>query len=156
MNWFTDHYPGGFRRHHPYGNLQPLPGPVNDRHCAVSSLRSAKDLNGSTVERVERIEDLDLSVFCTQGIVGVGVTIPTSTVWLPLAASPWTTSAGFLAAIASSFPSKCLAVSSEASSSLHLRPLSATARLRSTANSLPSLNHERLRPGYAGCSARIG
>ena len=80
MNWFTDHYPGGFRRHHPYGNLQPLPGPVNDRHCAVSSLRSAKDLNGSTVERVERIEDLDLSVFCTQGIVGVGVDTRVSTV----------------------------------------------------------------------------
>jgi len=75
MNPFTDHYSGGFRRQHPYGNLQPLPGTINDRHRALSSLRSAKDLNGSIVERVERIEDLDFSVFCTQGTVGVGVII---------------------------------------------------------------------------------
>jgi hypothetical protein len=80
MNPFADRYAAGFRRQHPYGNLQPLPGPVKDRHRTLSSLRSAKDLKGSTMEGVERIEDLDLSVFCTQGTVGVGVTIPTFTV----------------------------------------------------------------------------
>jgi len=32
------------------------------------------------MEGVKRIEDLNLSIFCTQGIVGVGVDTPTSTV----------------------------------------------------------------------------
>jgi hypothetical protein len=31
------------------------------------------------MERVKRIEDLDLSIFCTQGTVGVGVIIRMST-----------------------------------------------------------------------------
>ena len=76
MNPFTDHYPGGFRRQHPYGNLQPLPGPVNDRHRAISSLRSAKDLNGGIVERVERIEDLDLQCLLHSGYCGRGCLHP--------------------------------------------------------------------------------
>ena len=80
MSLLADHYLGGFWREHPYGNLQPLPTPVNDRHRAVFPFRSAKDLNGSTLERVKRIEDLDLTIFWTQGIVGVGVSIPTFTV----------------------------------------------------------------------------
>jgi hypothetical protein len=104
MNPFTDHYPGGFRRQHPYGNLQPLPGPVNNRHRALSSLRSAKDPNGGTVERVERIEDLDFNVFCTQGTVGVGVCIPTFTVSFPPADSRLTTVAGSARATLSSYP----------------------------------------------------
>ena len=94
MNPFTDHYSGGFRRQHPYGNLQPLPGTINDRHRALSSLRSAKDLNGSIVERVERIEDLDFSVFCTQGTVGVGVDTRTSTVSCPVVDCRLTTRSG--------------------------------------------------------------
>ena len=84
MDPFTDRYPGGFRRQHPYGNLQPLPSSVNNRHRALSALRSAKDPNGSIVERVERIENLDFSVFCTQGTVGVGVDTRTSTVSYPV------------------------------------------------------------------------
>src|SRR5271167_4550167 len=104
MSPFTDHYPGGFRRQHPYGNLQPLPSPVNNRHRALSSLRSAKDLNGSTAERVKRIEDLDFSVFCTQGTVGVGVCIPTFTVSFPPADSRLTTVTGSARAILSSYP----------------------------------------------------
>ena len=79
MSLLADHYLGGFWREHPYGNLQPLPTPVNDRHRAVCSFRFAKDPNDNTVEGVKRVEDLDLSVFCTQGTVGVGVIIPIST-----------------------------------------------------------------------------
>ena len=94
MNPFTDHYPSGFRRQHPYRNLQPLPGTINDRHRALSSRRSAKDLNGSTVERVERIEDLDFSVFCTQGTVGVGVHTRTSTVSYRVVDYRWITRGG--------------------------------------------------------------
>ena len=79
MNSFADHYTGGFRRQHPYRNFQSFPSPVNDRHRAVCSFRFAKDPNDNTVEGVKRVEDLDLSVFCTQGTVGVGVIIPIST-----------------------------------------------------------------------------
>src|SRR5580658_8234231 len=75
MNSLADLYPAAIGRQHPYGNLQPLPGLVDDRHRAISPLRLAKDLNGGPIERVKRIEDLDLSVFRAQGIVGVGVYI---------------------------------------------------------------------------------
>jgi hypothetical protein len=104
MSLLADHYLGGFWREHPYGNLQPLPTPVNDRHRAVFPFRSAKDLNGSTLERMKRIEDLDLTIFWTQGIVGVGVCIPTSTASFPPADFPAITPAGFARAHSSSFP----------------------------------------------------
>jgi hypothetical protein len=103
MSLLADHYLGGFWREHPYGNLQPLPTPVNDRHRAVFPFRSAKDLNGSTLERMKRIENLDLTIFWTQGIVGVGVFIPTFTVSFPLADSPWTIVDGSARAILSSY-----------------------------------------------------
>ena len=116
MSLLADHYLGGFRREHPYGNLQPLPTPVNDRHRAVFPFRSAKDLNGSTLERMKRIEDLDLTIFWTQGIVGVGVFIPMFTVSSPPADSPAITPVGFDPTHASSFPSPyygaCFAASS--------------------------------------------
>jgi hypothetical protein len=73
MNSLADPYPAAVGRQHPYGNLQPLPGVVDDRNRAISPLWLAKDLNGGPIERVKRIEHLDLSVFRTQGIVGVGV-----------------------------------------------------------------------------------
>ena len=103
MSLFTDHCPGGFRRQHPHRNLQPPPGLVNDGDRAVFPLRSAKDLNGSTLERMKRIEDLDLTIFWTQGIVGVGVFIPTFTVSFPPADSRWTIVAGSARAILSSY-----------------------------------------------------
>jgi hypothetical protein len=116
MSLLADHYLGGFWREHPYGNLQPLPTPVNDRHRAVFPFRSAKDLNGSTLERMKRIEDLDLTIFWTQGIVDVGVFIPMSTVSFPRADSPAITPTGFDPTHASSFPSRycgaCFVVSS--------------------------------------------
>jgi hypothetical protein len=57
---------------------------VDDRYRAISPLRLAKDLNSGPIERVERIEDLDLSVFRAQGIVDVGVLMPTSITSFPL------------------------------------------------------------------------
>jgi hypothetical protein len=107
MSLFADHYSGGFRREHPYGNLQPLPAPVDDRHRAVSPFRSAKDLNGSTMERMKRIEDLDLTIFWTQGIVGVGVFIPMSTASSRRAGSRSITPAGFGLTLDSFSPSMC-------------------------------------------------
>src|ERR1700747_1302874 len=103
MSLLADHYLGGFWREHPSGNLQPLPTPVNDRHRAVFPFRSAKDLNGSTLERMKRIEDLDLTIFWTQGIVGVGVFIPTFTVSFPPADSLLTIVAVSARAILSSY-----------------------------------------------------
>jgi hypothetical protein len=84
MNSLADLYPTAIRRQHPHGNLQPLPGVVDDRYRAISPLRLAKDLNSGPIERVKRIEDLDLSVFRTQGIVGVDVIMPTSITSFPL------------------------------------------------------------------------
>src|SRR5580692_520115 len=86
MNLLADLYPGAIGRQHPYGNLQPLPGSVDYRYRAISPLRLAKDLNGGPTERMERIEDLHLSVFRAQGIVGVGAFILTFTTSFPLAA----------------------------------------------------------------------
>ena len=57
------------------------------------------------MEGVKRIEDLDLSIFCTQGTVGVGAIIPMSTVSFPPADSPAITPAGFDPIRASSSPS---------------------------------------------------
>jgi hypothetical protein len=94
MNSLADLYPAAIGRQHPYGNLQPLPRLVDDRHRAISPLRPAQDLNGGPIERMKRIEDLDLSVFRTQGIVGVGVIIPMSTACSPPAALLRTTPAG--------------------------------------------------------------
>lgn len=55
------------------------------------------------MEGVERIEDLDLSIFRAQGIVGVGVFTPMSTVSFPPADSRWTIVAGSARAILSSY-----------------------------------------------------
>jgi hypothetical protein len=117
MSLLADHYLGGFWREHPYGNLQPLPTPVNDRHRAVFPFRSAKDLNGSTLERMKRIEDLDLTIFWTQGIVGVGVFIPMSTVSSQPVGSHSITPTGFHPAPAFFSLSPCSSVGFAASSS---------------------------------------
>jgi hypothetical protein len=117
MSLLADHYLGGFWREHPYGNLQPLPTPVNDRHRAVFPFRSAKDLNGSTLERMKRIEDLDLTIFWPQGIVGVGVTTRTSIAQSQPEVSPPITAAGFILATTSYYRATYSAVSSAASSS---------------------------------------
>jgi hypothetical protein len=103
MNSLADLYPAAIGRQHPYGYFQPLPGLVDDRHRVISPPRLAKDLNGGTMERVERIEDMDLSVFHAQGIVGVGVCIPTFTVSFPPADSRWINVAGSVRAILSSY-----------------------------------------------------
>ena len=115
MNSLADLYPAAIGRQHPYGNLQPLPGLVDDRHRAISPLRLAKDLNGGPIERVKRIEDLDLSVFRAQGIVGVGVCILISTASFPPAVSIQATLAGFILSIPSSSPSRSLVASFAAS-----------------------------------------
>ena len=43
--------------------------------CTITGLRSADDPKGTAVQWMEGIENLDVSCFRTQGIVGVGVFI---------------------------------------------------------------------------------
>ena len=52
---------------------------VHDTDRTISSLRSAKDLQGNTMKRVKGVEDLNVRFVRAQGIVGVGVTIRTCT-----------------------------------------------------------------------------
>ena len=47
---------------------------VHDTDRPISSLRSAKDLQGSTMKRVKPVEDLNTRIIRAQGIVGGGVT----------------------------------------------------------------------------------
>ena len=72
-------YLSAIRRQHPDRYLQSPPRGIGDRHRPISPLRSAKDWKGSTVERVERVENFDVRAFCAQGIVGVGAFIRTYT-----------------------------------------------------------------------------
>ena len=83
MNLLADHCPGGFRRQHPYRNLQPPPTLVNDGDRTISPFWPAHDLKDRTTEWVKTIEDLDVRGFCTQGTVGVGVIILTFTASSP-------------------------------------------------------------------------
>jgi len=79
MRLFSDLYLGGFARQHPDRNLQTLLGCVNDADRSIAPLGPAKDLQDSTVKGVKGVEDLNISISRAQGIVGVGVLIPTST-----------------------------------------------------------------------------
>ena len=69
---------GALWQQHPDGNLQSPPGWVHDTDRPISPLRSAKDLEGSTMKRVEGVEDLNSRIICAQGIVRVDATTPTS------------------------------------------------------------------------------
>ena len=68
---------GALRQQHPNGNLQSPPRWIHDTDRPISPLWSAKDLEGSTMKRVEGVEDLNSRTICAQGIVGVGAIIRT-------------------------------------------------------------------------------
>ena len=70
---------GALWQQHPDGNLQSPPSWVHDTDRPISPLRSAKDLEGSTLKRVEGVEDMNSRIICAQGIVGVGAIIRTCT-----------------------------------------------------------------------------
>ena len=79
MRSFGNHDLGAFPQKHPDWNFQSPPAGVHDTDRPVSSLRSAKDLQGYTVKWVKGVEDLNIRIVRAQGIVGVGVIIRTST-----------------------------------------------------------------------------
>jgi len=66
---------GALRQQHPDGNLQSPPGWIHDTDRSIFALRSAKDLQGSTMKRMKGVEDLNM--IRAQGIVGVGTIIRT-------------------------------------------------------------------------------
>src|SRR6202035_2435153 len=94
MRSFGDHDLGAFPRQHPDWNFQSPAAWVHDTDRPISSLRSAKDPQSSTMKRVKGVEDLNIRIVRAQGIVGVGVTIRTYTASSPAAASRPTRHAG--------------------------------------------------------------
>ena len=66
---------GTLRQQHPDGNLQSPLGWIRDTDRPISSLRSAKNPQGNTMKRVKGVEDLNICIIGTQGIVGVGAII---------------------------------------------------------------------------------
>jgi len=76
---FRDVDLGAIPRQHPDRDFQPPPACVNDADGPISPLRSAEDLQGSTMKRVKGVENLNLRIIRTQGIVGVGAITRIST-----------------------------------------------------------------------------
>lgn len=113
--WFVgDYYGCAIRQQHPNWDLQPLAALIYDADRTVSAFRSANDLKSHAVERMERIEDLDVCCFCAQGILRAGVCIRISTVSCRAAASARTAQAGSVAGTNRSFsPYVCWAAASE-------------------------------------------
>src|SRR5712691_10251934 len=110
---------GRIRQQHPQRNLQTPPRWIADRDRAVSLLRSADNPKSGTMERVERIEDLDVRGFCAQGTVNAGGLIPICTVWCRVAESLWTEAVGCPAVVvASSCPCAYCRAASERSTSV--------------------------------------
>ena len=156
MSLFADHCPGSFRRQHPYRNLEPPPGLVNDRDRAISPLRSAHDLKGRTIEWVKTVEDVDVRGFCTQGTVGVGVFILMSTALFPPAGSRSITPAGFALTRASFSPFPCSGRCFAASSSL-----GSSRRFSEASYTFPGIwrgsrNPNSSPPGCDRCFAKTG
>src|SRR5208282_6943019 len=94
MRLFRDHGPGALRFQHPDRNLQSPPTWVQNANGPVTSLWSAKDLQGGTMERVKWVEDPNTRFIRAQGIVGVGVCTRTFIAWSVAAASPRTPAPG--------------------------------------------------------------
>ena len=82
----------GGRTEHPHRNLQALAYWVKDRDCTVAAFGSTNDSKAIAVERMKRIENLNVRSIRTQGIVRDDGFIRMSTawfqpeVWLPTAA----------------------------------------------------------------------
>lgn len=84
----------GVRGKHPDRNFQPPACWIYDRDCTVLPFRSPADSQAITVQRMKRIENVDVRGLRTQGTVGDCCIIRTCTAWSPPAASRPTTRAG--------------------------------------------------------------
>jgi hypothetical protein len=90
-------------RQHPGRNLQALPCCVHNADRPVSPLGPTDNLQGSTVKRVKRVEDLNIGIIRAQGIVGVGALILTFTVQYQREGWRRIVPIGFVRAIPSSY-----------------------------------------------------
>ena len=75
MRPFRDVGLGAIPPQHPDRDFQSPPDCVHDTDRSISPLRSAEDLQGSTMKRVKGVEDLNIRIIRAQGIVGVGAFI---------------------------------------------------------------------------------
>ena len=91
------------RRQHPNRDLQPTTARVHDSDCTIASLRPADDSECAAMQWMERVENLNVSRFRTQGTVGAGASIHTSIALFRQAVSLQTEHAGSIRAIGSSF-----------------------------------------------------
>jgi hypothetical protein len=73
MRFVCDLDVGAGRRQHPHGDLQPATARLHDSDCTIAALTSADDPEGTAMQWVEGIENLNVNRFRTQGIVGAGV-----------------------------------------------------------------------------------
>jgi hypothetical protein len=167
---------GALGQQHPDRNLQSPPGWVHDTDRPIFALRSAKDLQGSTMKRMKGVEDLNIGMIRAQGIVGVGAITHMRTSSHRAAASRWTDNIGSPAVPASFSPSGCSLACSAAcscsrsqrrtkpgscnSSVIALRwPIAASSPriwrpyARSSGSSMPSVRLVGLRPCWPICRA---
>ena len=107
---------GALGQQHPDRNLQSPPGWVHDTDRPIFALRSAKDLQGSTMKRMKGVEDLNIGMIRAQGIVSVGATIRTPISSYRAAASRPMASTGLPADPVSFCPCGCSHASSAACS----------------------------------------
>src|SRR4051794_35351562 len=68
-------------RQHPYRNLETLASGIHDRDRAVATFGTTNDLQNGAVKRMESIVNLNVRIFCSQGIVSADGSIPMSIVW---------------------------------------------------------------------------
>jgi SAM-dependent methyltransferase len=92
---------------HPHRNLQALAYWVENRDCTVAAFGSTNDPKAIAVERMKRIENLNVRSVRTQGIVRDDGRIHTYTAWRRPAVSRPTTNAGSTLAMRSSCRSRC-------------------------------------------------
>ena len=90
-------------RQHPYGNLQTLPNRIYDTDRTVAPFGTTNDLQNSAAKRMKRIVNLDVRIFCAQGIVSADGTIRTCIAWFPPAASAPMVPDGYVAGSSTSF-----------------------------------------------------
>jgi hypothetical protein len=88
MRLVGDLYVSALPRQHPGRNLQSLPGRINDGDRSIAPLGPADDLQGGTPKRVKGVEDLNVRIIDTQGILRVGAFIPICIVSCLVVASP--------------------------------------------------------------------
>ena len=82
----SDLYLSALLRQHPDRNFQSLPGRVNDADRSIAPLGPADDLQGSPEQWVKAVEDLNIRIIGTRGILGVGAGTRTFIVWCRAAA----------------------------------------------------------------------